>query len=125
MPNVAPFRTKKAQAIKAVQAAIEGLSLTETVEILTHQLIDAMRGIQDEADDPHQVSSVLAYRGRLSNIEMDPELEAFILEKRGMKTLEQLRMECVEHFGEARAPSRSALHRYVHSKQYRNRKWKR
>ncbi|WP_417581538.1 hypothetical protein [Nitrincola sp.] len=123
MPNVAPFRAKKAQAIKAVQAAIEGLSIVDVVEILTHQLTDIVKGAEGVVDDPHQMPSVLAYRGRVSNIEMDPDLEAFILEQRGMKTLEQLRMQCVEQFGDERAPSRSALQRYVHSKQYRSRRW--
>lgn len=120
MTNAAPFRAKKAKAVKAIQDAIQGLSAVDVVEILTHQLNDVVQAAEGTPQDPRETNMVLAYRGRVSNIETDPELEAFILHKRGMRTLEQLRLECVAEFGEERAPSRSALNRYVHRKRLRH-----
>lgn len=123
MPKVTPFRAKKDKAMRAVQAAVKGLPVMDVVEVLTHQLAVAVKTEQGVMDDPREVQAIAAYRGqgRVSEIEKDPELEAFILEQRGYHTIEKLRALCVARFGEDRAPSKSGLHRYIQKRQYRGR----
>lgn len=50
-------------------------------------------------------------RTRRSRIESDPEVCAFVDDRLGLLTLEELCALCHEQFGAARAPSKSGLHR--------------
>ena len=48
-----------------------------------------------------------------SRIARDPELAAFIVALAGSKLLKEITAECVVKFGRDRAPSRSAIHRFL------------
>ncbi len=52
-------------------------------------------------------------------VEKDAELETFLLSVRGYWTIEQLRVVCIARFGKRRAPSASALYRYINKLKYR------
>ena len=59
-------------------------------------------------------TAVKGYIGKTrSRIARDPELAAFIVALAGSKLLKEITAECVAKFGRDRAPSRSAIHRFL------------
>lgn len=56
--------------------------------------------------------------GRLGKIASDPALRAFVDRHLPKFTFVQLAEKCIEHFGAARAPSKSAISRYWRRVQY-------
>jgi hypothetical protein len=48
-----------------------------------------------------------------SPIDRDGEIVAFLRERMGRVTVDELRAECRTHFAADRVPSRSALHRWI------------
>lgn len=62
----------------------------------------------------------LVRRGPVSKIDADPELKEFIHSLPAYHGVEQIAAMCVERFGVDRAPSKSAVHRYLQklSKRY-------
>lgn len=118
MPDVTRFEAEKLRAFRAVQAAVQHLSTSDVVDVLTQQLREVAGAMQDGA--PNLALTVLRDRtpGRGSSIEQDPELEAFILRQSPSLTYEGLREACVNEFGERRAPSRGAIHRYIQKLKY-------
>lgn len=122
MTTAAPFRAKKLRALHAVQAAVKGLSAEDVVDVLTQQLKAVTHGAVKGKSKPQPSMAVLRDRpaGRLSSIELDPELEAFILEQSMSQTVEHIHKLCIAKFGKQRAPSRSALYRYIDKMKYRS-----
>lgn len=51
--------------------------------------------------------------GRLSQLDKDPEVRAFILDRRGTDDMDRIREAAIERFGAERVPSRSAVNRMV------------
>ncbi len=117
-----PFRAKKQRALHAVQAAVKGLSPEEVVDVLTQQLKTVARRAVKRTAAPEPKLAVLRDRpaGRPSSIELDPELELFILAQSSSQTIEHIRQLCIKEFGEERAPKRSTLHRYIQKLKYRS-----
>lgn len=52
------------------------------------------------------------FKGTPSPIESDAEVQAFLDDRLGRLTFEEIAAACRRHFGADRAPSRSAIHRY-------------
>ena len=124
MSQVTTFRAKKCAALEAMKGALKQLSLADALEV-TGQLLAELS--TSESTQVKQTSdrtsvSVLQPRkaGRKHSIEKDPELEVFILSLRGSRTISDIRTACVKKFGDKRAPSKSALHRYIQKLQYRH-----
>lgn len=112
MPNITPFQAGKLRAFHAVQAAVRDLPAMDVVDVLTQQLRVIAGDMQHKAIPDLPVLRLRPHE-RLMDIEKDPELEAFILTQSASYTIEHIRMQCVREFGEKRAPSKSALHRYI------------
>lgn len=117
-----PFRAKKQRALHAVQAAVKGLSPEEVVDVLTQQLRAVATKAVKAKRSQEPLPSVLheRSRGRPFIVEADPELEQFILAQSGRQTLQHIVELCVEKFGKERAPSKSALQRYIQKFKYRS-----
>lgn len=117
-----PFRAKKQRALHAIRSAVKGLSPEEIVDVLAQELKAAAKKAVRGKHNQKLVPPALFERrpGRPSSIEKDPELEEFILAQSGNQTLQHIVELCVEEFGEERAPSKSALHRYIQGKIYRS-----
>ncbi len=56
-------------------------------------------------------------RGAQSKIDLDPELRAFIHDLLPHCTFAEIAAECATRFGNPRAPSRSAVHRFWQRRQ--------
>lgn len=119
MPNVTPFEAEKQRAFNAVQAAVQNLSPTDVVDVLTQQLREVASAIQEPSPQPALLVLRARKRGPLSKVEDDPEVEAFILKQSATRTVEHLLQQCVREFGKERAPSRSGLYRYIDKLKYR------
>lgn len=52
------------------------------------------------------------HKGYRNRIEADPEIRAFIDERLGRLTLEEIAAACRQQFGAERSPARSSIHRY-------------
>lgn len=52
------------------------------------------------------------FKGWLSSVEKDAQVEAFIARRLARKTVPVIMAECRERFGADRTPSRSAIYRY-------------
>ena len=123
MSTATTFGAKKSAALETMKGALRQLTLADALEV-TGQLLAELS--TSELTDIRQTStrasaSVLQPRkaGRRHSIETDAELEAFILSLRGSRTIADIRTACVKKFGDKRAPSKSALHRYIQKLQYR------
>jgi FAD/FMN-containing dehydrogenase len=123
MNQATVFRAKKHAALETMKGALAQLSLSDALDVTSQLLADLA------ADNPapvkrkaKRVPSVLQERkrGRISTIEGDSDVEAFLLSLQGKRTLDEMRDACAEKFGVDRTPSRSALHRYVQKLKYRN-----
>ncbi|WP_305965668.1 hypothetical protein [Marinobacter salsuginis] len=118
MTNVTPFQAEKLRAFRAVQAAVEGLPAPDVVDVLTQQLREVARADPDE--QPVTIVRLLRDpQRRPCKVELDPELESFILTQSAGLSIEHLRRECIKKFGAERAPSRSGLNRYINRLKYR------
>ncbi len=124
MNQATTFRAKKCTALEAMKGALKQLSLAEALEV-TGQLLAELSTSETA---PVKLTSVRTSASvlqpgkavRKHSIEKDPELEAFILSLRGSRTIADIRTACAKKFGDKRAPSKSALHRYIQKLQYRN-----
>jgi hypothetical protein len=115
--NVTPFEAEKLRAFRAVQAAVQHLTASDVVDVLTQQLREVASNIPE--DRPATVLPVLRDRSsRPCKVELDPELEAFILSQSVCLSIEHIRRECIKQFGAERAPSRSGLNRYINKLKY-------
>lgn len=66
-------------------------------------------------DAPHlEVPMPPGHGGTRSKLESDPAMAAFVVERLGKMTLQQIAEACRGEFGPGRAPSRSAIHVYWH-----------
>jgi hypothetical protein len=116
--TVSPFEAEKLRAFRAVQAAVQHLSASDVVDVLTQQLREVAKNIPE--DNPAVVLPILRDPATRSfKVELDPELEAFILSQSVCRSIEQIRRECIKKFGAERAPSRSGLNRYINKLKYR------
>ena len=122
MPNVTPFEAEKLRAFHAVQAAVQNLTTSDVVDVLTQQLREVAAAMPEAKPAPSLAVLRDRTRGRLSNIEQDSALETFILTQSASLTIEHIRRECIKEFGEKRAPSKSAIHRYIQRLKYRTRR---
>jgi hypothetical protein len=59
--------------------------------------------------------------GRVSRIDLDPELRDFVEDRLGRLTLDELAEACGERFGPERSPSWSAIQRYAQRRRSCNR----
>jgi hypothetical protein len=57
---------------------------------------------------------------RVSKIRRDPELEAYVKERLQSDTLVEIVAACLAKFGPERAPSKSALQRFIDSERWSN-----
>jgi hypothetical protein len=117
--TVTPFNAEKLRAFHAVQAAVKNLPASDVVDVLTQQLREVAGAIPQGKPAPALAVLRDLTPGRLSNIEQDPELEAFILRQSACLSIEHIRRECIKKFGAERAPSRSGLNRYINKLKYR------
>ena len=123
MREVALSNPKKQRAYKAIEKALAELSSGDAVDVLAHQLTTLAQHKLGVNANPREVPTVVCHRshGRVSSIEADSELEEFILSMRGYRSIQQMQQACSERFGKARAPSKSAIHRYIQKKTVRGR----
>lgn len=121
MKTQTQFRAKKYAALEVMKDALESLSLTDAIDVTGALLVDLATS-KPAPELQLKVSSdaaVMQSRIRRSNIESDPEVEAFLLSLKGYMSLADMRQACIEKFGAKRAPSRSALQRYISKLKYR------
>lgn len=82
----------------------------ETVEVPAadyHRLLECERRLHQQAALPRQ-------RCPRSRIDQDEDVAHFIAERAGKMMLREIVDECRRIFGNARTPSRSAVHRFIH-----------
>tara|TARA_Y100000782_G_C10113253_1_gene235478 strand:- start:243 stop:626 length:384 start_codon:yes stop_codon:yes gene_type:complete len=123
MSQIIAFRAKKLAALETMKKALSQLSLNDAMEVTGQLLSDLSSANPKQAkSDIKPSASVLQprKRGGVSAIDKDPELETFILSLKGPRTIANIRTACAKKFGDKRAPSKSALHRYIQKLQYRH-----
>ena len=95
--------------------------LTEVMEQILVRSTSSTNGAGDELQTAvFAVNPNLIRRQRESRIESDAALKAFIHGLRGYHTGLQIVNACREHFGASRAPSLSAVHRYLDTLKFPN-----
>lgn len=110
-----------------VLATLGGLPATDALQVLNTAMGKVLAGIERAPDiaAPQAVSPLLASlmqrtQGGHSRIDSDPELLAFILGLPAHLTYPQIEAACRAKFGAERAPSKSAVHRFVQRLRYPN-----
>ncbi len=105
-------RAKQA-ALQDIQKILEGLTKVEALQVIRQLLCESIGEVDAAKTLPKPTKASRVTRGRLSKIQMDAELEAFILSHLNNASQKALLDLCLDQFGQARAPSRSALSRYL------------
>lgn len=103
-----------------VLATLGDLPAADALQVLNTAMGKVLAGIERAPDiaAPQAVSPLLASlmqrsQGGHSRIDGDPELLAFILGLPAHLTYPQIEAACRARFGAERAPSKSAIHRFV------------
>ncbi len=103
-----------------VLATLGNLPAADALQVLNTAMGEVLAGINCAPDiaAPQAVSPLLASlmqrtQGGHSRIDSDPELLAFILGLPAHLTYPQIEAACRANFGAERAPSKSAIHRFV------------
>ncbi|MGY8872759.1 MAG: hypothetical protein ACKVJE_20195 [Pseudomonadales bacterium] len=106
-------KTDKKAAIQSIQGILDDLTKLEALQVIQKILIEYFGQVDTGSTLPKLKKTVRITRGRLSKIQMDEELEAFILSNMNNASQKSLLTMCIDQFGKGRAPSRSALQRYL------------
>jgi hypothetical protein len=106
-------KTDKKAAFQSIQEILDDLTKTDSLQIIQQLLNEYFGEVDTGSTLPKPKKAVRVTRGRLSKIEMDEELEAFILANVSNASQKSLLVMCIDQFGAERAPSRSALGRYL------------
>lgn len=105
--------------VEAVVNSLAGLTRRDALKVLTAALsliISPAGQVGDELSETVKRSNAHLLRRRVSGgckISRCPEMQAYIDNLDHYSTLGQLRKELIARFGKEKAPSKSALHRYL------------
>lgn len=100
-------------------AQVGELPAADALQVLNAAASRLLKGVQHQArslvEPAHMTPPLLCKRSRgaPSKIDTDEEVRAFIHDQSCGMTFEQLEAACRVRFGHQRAPSKSAIHRYV------------
>lgn len=94
------------------------ISLTDALRVFNEAIIQVVRNsTKNPCDKPVKLPIANLKRraraGRVSKIEVDPEIKAFIHQLRGYHSYPEIARRCAHKFGKQRAPSKSAVGRYI------------
>jgi hypothetical protein len=104
---------------KALVSSLAPISALEAVRILNAALAIAISVPASECDSikgnirPPDFRLVRRGRGGECKIDGDPEIKAYLVSIDRRTTLDDLRRKLIDKYGADRAPSRSALHRWI------------
>jgi hypothetical protein len=103
---------------KAILSDLAGLTRLDALKVLSaaQGLILAQTEKADtELADKLQTDSIHLQRrpGRVSRVDNDPEIKAYLHGLDTYLTLKMLRAALIQKFGKQRVPSKSSLHRYL------------
>lgn len=105
--------TDNKAAIQSIQKILDDLTKLEALQVIQKVLIEYFGEVDTGITLSKPKKAVRVTRGRLSKIQMDEELKAFILSNVKNTSQKSLLTMCIDQFGVDRAPSRSALGRYL------------
>lgn len=111
VPKVAPKASDVDAAFTEIVGILNGLSSSKALQLIQRILNQYLAVSGVELPKPKKSKRIT--RGRLSKIQRDAELEAFLLANLSNTPQKDLLDLCIKHFGIERAPSRSALSRFL------------
>ncbi|OQW67457.1 MAG: hypothetical protein BVN35_20340 [Proteobacteria bacterium ST_bin11] len=110
------------EKVSAVMQHIAGLSIHDTLRVLhvvEGQVLNEIELKQEPAMAKPLVAAISRFKPRLmgtpSKFEKDREMADYVLSIQEGTPYVTIHEMCVKKFGEARAPSKSAIHRYIQS----------
>lgn len=104
------MKVQQRVALNVIESALQALLPVEAKEV-----VDALTKSQCTQFELERLSanSTILQPVRLSRIESDSELEQFLLSMKGQHTHAAMLQQCIDKFGKERAPSKSALNRFI------------
>ena len=105
------------QQSRVILSDLSALNPSDALKILNKvQWVLINESLNAEYTSGKQVypyNPVLKRRGQIMKVDADPEMREFIMNLNTYLSIKDIVALCVEKFGKARAPSRSALHRWL------------
>lgn len=112
---------KPDEVVRDVLLALDGLTPEHALQVLHQAEGRLLERLKPGTRPPLKVVSVInpdlkrrVRAGRPPRIEQDPEIRDFLLNLRGHHTIVAIQALVAARFGNARAPSKSAIHRWLH-----------